>query len=253
MENTSFFHKKASQRKDRNTIEAIEDDGGTRYVEEEEIAEVITKYFENLFTSTPYPNLTEDPTALVGGRLKDHHQDTLTGHYSRTEVVEALKHMHPTKAPGSDGTPALFYKKFWHIVGDNVTDLVLQILNGKKDPKEINHTLIVFIPKIKKPTHTSHFRPISLCNVLFKLVTKVIANRLKLVLPDIVLENQSAFVPHRLITDNALVAFECFHHMKTNRSKTGTMALKLDISKAYDRIDWHFLERTLTNFGFPPS
>ncbi|XP_057444580.1 uncharacterized protein LOC130736815 [Lotus japonicus] len=251
--NTSFFHKKASQRKSKNTIESIEDDRGNRFVEDEDIAEVINAYFGNLFTTSTPPSLDTDPASLVQGRITESHKLILNSPYISLEVEEALKCMHPTKAPGSDGTRTLFYKKFWDIVGEDVTDLVLQILNGQKSPKDISHTLIVLIPKIKKPTHTSHYRPISLCNTLFKLVTKVIANRLKLILPDIVSENQSAFVPNRLITDNALVAFECFHHMKSNRSRSGNIALKLDMTKAYDRVEWSFLERTLTHFGFPPQ
>ena len=95
------------------------------------------------------------------------------------------------------------------------------------------------------------FRPISLCNVIYKLISKVLANRLKSLLPSIVSENQSAFQARRVITDNILMAFEILHYMKTQQNgSTGFMALKLDISKAYDRVEWSFLECLLRKLGF---
>lgn len=106
--NTSFFHRKASQRNSINTIESIEYDHGNRVVEEEDIVAVINGYFQNLFQATNPPPRTNDPSALVSGRITESHLLTLTSPYSHTEVFEALKCMHPTKAPGSDGTPTLF-------------------------------------------------------------------------------------------------------------------------------------------------
>ena len=95
------------------------------------------------------------------------------------------------------------------------------------------------------------FRPISLCNVIYKLISKVLVNRLKSLLPSIVSENQSAFQARRVITDNILMAFETLHYMKTQQNgSTGFMALKLDISKAYDRVEWSFLECLLRKLGF---
>ena len=111
--------------------------------------------------------------------------------------------------------------------------------------------LITLIPKIANPEHMSEFRPISLCNVLYKIYSKVLANRLKKFLPSLISEHQSAFAKERLISDNIMVAFETLHHMKNHNSgKHGFMAIKLDMSKAYDRVEWVYLERLMEKMGF---
>ncbi|XP_074315228.1 uncharacterized protein LOC141651412 [Silene latifolia] len=143
-----------------------------------------------------------------------------------------------------------FYQTYWHVVGQRVVATVLGILRGEVSPEQINKTYIVLIPKKKASDKIRDFRPISLCNVVYKLVSKVLANRLKLFFGDIISENQSAFTPGRLISDNILIAFEVFHHMKNNRNSEGYMAIKLDIAKAYDGVEWCFLHGVLMTMGF---
>ena len=133
---------------------------------------------------------------------------------SRDEVEATLKSMEPFSAPGPDGMPPTFFQTYWSIVGDDVSSAVLNYLNNCSLPAAINHTFITLIPKVKSPEKISDFRPISLCNVIYKLVSKVLANRLQGVLPGIISENQSAFQAGRLITDNILMAYETLHYMK---------------------------------------
>ena len=160
--------------------------------------------------------------------------------------------MGPTKAPGPDGMNALFYQKYWHIVGDDVIAAVLDFLNSGNMLLEVNYTHIVLIPKVKSPEKISEFRPISLCNVIYKIISKVMANKLKQILPHLIAPSQSAFVPGRLITDNVLVAYETLHAMHCRKSgKKGSLALKLDVSKAYDRVEWEFLKGIMIRLGFP--
>ena len=112
---------------------------------------------------------------------------------SRDEVEATLKSMEPFSAPGPDGMPPTFFQTYWSIVGDDVSSAVLNCLNNCFFPAEINHTFITLIPKVKCPEKIFEFRPISLCNVIYKLLSKVLANRLHGVLPSIISENQSAF------------------------------------------------------------
>ncbi|KAK4387746.1 putative mitochondrial protein [Sesamum angolense] len=160
------------------------------------------------------------------------------------EVTKALFHMAPLKSPGPDGMSPIFFQKFWSIVNTDVVTCVLNLLNSHVMPPTLNATNIVLIPKCKHPEHLSQFRPISLCNVVYKIASKAIANRMKPILDKIISPSQSAFVPGRLISDNILLAFELNHFINSkSQGKQGWMALKLDVSKAYDKVEWSFLEQ----------
>ena len=162
-----------------------------------------------------------------------------------------MKQREAGTAPGSDGLPSLFYKQYWSKVGQEVTEAVLAVLNSGMVPSQLNHTFLTLIPKIHSPRKVTDFRPISLSNVLYKFVAKVLANRLKTLLPNIISEHQSTFIPGRLITDNILIAHETLHHLKSKRAgRMGYMALKLDMRKAYDRVEWVFLEKIMLKMGF---
>ena len=180
--------------------------------------------------------------------------DTLISDFTAKEVELALKQMAHLKALGPDGMPPLFFQKYWKVVSPEVTQGVLSCFNSGHILHAINHTFITLIPKVKTPAKITEFRPISLCNVIYKLISKVIANRLKGILPSIISEAQSAFVPGRLIMDNVLVAFETLHHMHSTKiGREGAMAMKLDMSKAYDRVEWSFLETIMRKMGFHPK
>lgn len=249
-----FFHQKASQRKERNWIDSIQDKSDRTVNDETGIGQVLTNYFQSLFSnSNPDVTTIEEATSVIKDRISNDMKDMLGREFTK-EVSSALNQMKPNAAPGSDGMPALFYQKFWDKVGADVVSMVLDILNGNIDPGFINQTFICLIPKVKKPKHPRDFRPISLCNMSFKIVTKTIANRLKLILSRIVGPFLSAFVPGRLITNNVLIAFETFHFMrKKQKAKNGYIGLKLDMAKAYDRIEWNFLENVLLTMGFPTN
>lgn len=120
--------------------------------------------------------------------------------------------------------------------------------------RKINYTHVTLIPKVKEVTKMSQLRPISLCNVIYKIMTNVLTNRLKFVIPCIISPTQSAFIPGRLISDNYLLATEVAYYMHKRFSRmNGFMALKLDVSKANDLLEWHFSETIITRLGCSPS
>ena len=131
------------------------------------------------------------------------------------------------------------------MLGDDLLEEVLAAINNATIPDGWNDTTIVLIPKIDNPEMVAQFRPISLCNVVYKVISKMLSSRLKVIWPDIISHHQSAFVPGRLITDNILLAYECIHTMKKKKGKRGPCAVKLDMHKAYDRVEWNFLERIM--------
>lgn len=115
----------------------------------------------------------------------------------------------------------------------------------------VNKTTVCLISKVKHPQSMTELRPISLCNVLVKILSKVLSNRLKPCLKSLISDRQSAFVEGRLLTDNALITFEVNHFMKRRtQGKSGVAGLKIDISKAYDRLEWAFIRSMMDKFGF---
>lgn len=159
--------------------------------------------------------------------------------------------MVPLKEPGSKGLNACFYQTNWTTLGDVVCNSVLSILNFEVMPVELNLTHIALIPKKKNPTSVTEFHSISLCNVLDKLISKTLANRLKKILTHIIFPSQSAFILGRLIMDNTLSAYETLHTMHTGmRGNKGFVVVKLDMSKAYDRVEWRFLEALMERMVF---
>ena len=114
---------------------------------------------------------------------------------------------------------------------------------------EVNDTFISLIPKARNLEVVGELRPISLCNVSHKLITKTLTNSLKIVMSDLVDPYQSSFVPRRQIIDNIVIYQETLHSMKKKKGVGGIMALKIDLEKAYDRLSWDFIRDTLHEVG----
>jgi hypothetical protein len=250
--NTAFFHAKASARRKTNHIDVLVREDGSVCNDQSEIKGMVHTFYEELFTSEPLVAM-DSVIDAIPAKMDDHMNVDLCKAFTNDEIKTALFQMGPTKAPGPDGFPAMFYQVHWDLVQDMVCDAVRSFLGGDEIPEGFCDSVIVLIPKVTKAKHLSKFRPISLCNVLYKIASKVVANRLKLLLPDIISEYQSAFVPGRLITDSALIAYECLHTVRRQSGKSPFFALKIDMMKAYDRIEWEYLHACLSKLGFVPT
>lgn len=172
--------------------------------------------------------------------------------YTEAEVNNALNQISEGKSPGPDGMTMEFYRHNWDIINKDLTKVVLGILNNGESVRHINKTDIVLIPKKSNCQTPMDYRPISLCNVCYKIVSKMIVNRLKPVFPHIISNSQSAFIQGRSIFDNIIIAQEVTHSMKNKRTgHIGFVSAKLDMAKAYDRLEWNFACTIMNAMGFP--
>lgn len=167
------------------------------------------------------------------------------------EVRFAIFDIHADKAPGSDGFSASFYQSFWSLLATDIYREIRRFFTSGSMSRKITETHICLIPKTPAPKTAAEYRPIALCNVRYKIIAKIITHRLHQLLPSMISKHQTAFVPGRAISDNVLITHETLHYLKISEArKRCSMVVKTDMSKAYDRIEWGFLERVMTKMGF---
>ncbi|CAA7043010.1 unnamed protein product [Microthlaspi erraticum] len=199
--NTKFFHASTKQRRAINRIVGLQNDANVWVSGEQEVAKVAVNYFDNLFTSISPTDFT-GILSNVSERGTSRENEILTQRVTEAEVRETLFMMNAEKAPGPDGMTALFFQRSWHIVKDDIITMVNNFLLSGIFDERLNMTNICLIPKTERPSRMTELRPISLCNVGYKIISKVLCQRLKVLLPRLISETESAFVPGRLISDN---------------------------------------------------
>ena len=187
--NTKFFHNKATKRHRKNSIRGIFYESNSWQDQPNEIVGALLKYYHEFF-SMAFPNSSNATLNFSPHVITEEMNNLLTGEFLECEVTTALKQMSPLKAPSTDEMPLICYQHFWQVVDIDVVRSILSWLNSGTLPHHINHTFITFIPKIKNSEFVHEYRPISLCNVLYKIFSKVLANRLNKVLPNIITEHQ---------------------------------------------------------------
>ncbi|KAA3480176.1 reverse transcriptase [Gossypium australe] len=175
-------------------IHKMQDENGRETEIRQDIEDIARSYFQKLFR-TEERGRSEHLLSGIEKCITEEENFQLTAPYTKEEIRAATFEMGSTKAPGEDDLPTLFYQKCWHIVSDAVTKFCLYMLNEGQDFQQVNATNIVLIPKVANPVNMKQFRPISLCNVLYKIMAKAIANRLRGVIGKCIDMAQSAFVP----------------------------------------------------------
>ena len=248
--NTKYFHTLTVVRRRRNRIEMLKNEDEVWVSDAAELEQLAIQYYKRLY-SLDDVELVVDKLPQEGFlRLKYEECRELNRQFIAVEVVGAVKSMGKFKAPGPDGFQPVFYQDCWEVVGESVLKFVLEFFNTGVLPRDTNNALLVLIAKVAKPEKITQFRPISLCNVLFKIITKTMVGRLKGVIDKLVGPHQASFIPGRLSVDNIVVVQEAVHSMRRKKGVKGWMLLKLDLEKAYDKIRWDFLEDTLVVAGF---
>lgn len=207
-------------------------------------------HFWNLFQTSGARNLS-CVSCWVERRVDDHMNELLCKPISNIEVFKAVSELGALKALIPDGFPGLFYKNYWNVVGNKICEAIRSFFDGGQTLKDFNIINLILIPKVTCPEIISQVRLISVCNFLYKIISKTLANRLKLLMDSIISPDQLAFILGRAIHDNTIITNEVFHHLKIKgSSRAKEMALKIDINKAYDRVERDFLLEVMTRLGF---
>ncbi|XP_059289249.1 uncharacterized protein LOC132042737 [Lycium ferocissimum] len=154
----------------------------------------------------------------------------------------------PNSAASPDGFNGFFFQSRWQIIKSDLINFVQSFYCGKRLTKYFTHTCLVLIPKVEEPTSFSQLRPISLTNFSNKIISKIMASRLNLLIPKLISGNQSGFISGRLITENILLTQEIIHGI--NKGKKANIVFKLDMEKAYDKVSWLCVIFILRKFGF---
>ena len=196
-QNTKFFHGTTTQRKRKNFIKGLRDGNRVWQEDEEVFSAHLNDFYTNLFTSSN-PQDLDRMLDGVNAIVTDNMRAELDRPFTSEEVGEAIKGMAPLKAPGPNGIPPLFFQTYWTDIGMDVSQAILSCLNSRSILRSINHTFITLIPKVQNLERVSNFCPISLCNVIYKIISKVIANRLMPLLNSIISETQSAFIADQI-------------------------------------------------------
>ncbi|KAL4348482.1 hypothetical protein GQ457_17G005590 [Hibiscus cannabinus] len=239
--NTKFFHLSAVSHKKRNSIKFLQI--GDQWCEDQLcLREHAIDFFKKLFTSE-CQDVCHSGIEGEFSRLTECKGAILSRNVTMDEVHRVVFSMEPLKAPGIDGLHAAFYQKNWSLVGPSVLRFVENFFETGQLEDWVNCTLLVLIPKVEVPSSIKQFRPISLCTVLYKIITKILVERLKPFLSRWVSETQASFIPGRHITDNIIIAQEVMHSMAMKKGRLAWMAIKVDLEKAFCGMD-----RSLTLF-----
>jgi hypothetical protein len=210
--NTRFFHATATTRKKKNQIVQLEDPQGNICNSADGLKTIAKDYFTDIFQQQQGDRMSV--LNAVTSSVSTEDNNILTVPFSIAEFKDAAFSMEADKCPGPDGFNPGFYQQFWDLCGHEIFEAGCSWLECGAFPPGLNSTNIALIPKGESQKSMKDWRPISLCNVLYKIVAKVLANRLKPMLDKCISENQSAFVPGRSILDNAMAAIEIIHYMK---------------------------------------
>ncbi|GJX16600.1 RNA-directed DNA polymerase, eukaryota [Tanacetum coccineum] len=247
-ENSKFFHGVINKKMSQLSIRGVFVEG-TWCTDPSIVKEAFKNHFEVRFQQPCHDRLKLN--APFHNRLSSDQVDELDRAVSRDEIRRAVWNCGENKSPGPDGYTFEFFRKYWSLVGADFCDAVDYFFKSGTFPRGCNSSFIALIPKVNDAKFVNDFRPISLIGCVYKVITKVLANRLATVISDLVSETQSAFVANRQILDGPFILNEVLNWCKRKRKQA--MFFKVDFAKAYDSVRWDYLLDILQAFGFGPN
>ncbi|KAL0290050.1 UNVERIFIED_CONTAM: Retrovirus-related Pol polyprotein from type-2 retrotransposable element R2DM, partial [Sesamum radiatum] len=246
-----FFRRVATRRANKRLFQ-ISDSDGLVQTDPTIINSVFVTYFQDLLGGDRTERVLDIHYLRPWARhiLTEEEAYALIRPVTVDDVKKAMFDIEEDKAPGPDGFSSGFIKAAWPIVGEDISKAIMDFFTTGKLLKQVNATVLTLIPKVRTPHSVADFRPISCCNVIYKVISKILVCRFREILDLLISPSQNAFVPGRMISDNVLLAQELFSGYNQCRLPP-RCALKVDLRKAYDTVEWDFLFATLRLFGFP--
>ena len=232
-------------------IWSLEDDDGNVIDDERSLKDLGKSHFEHIFQDEGLTSLDQQlkVISLFPRMILDEYSSCLTSQVTLNEIEHSLKSFKKDRSLGPDGWPVEFYLFFFDLLGPTLARMVDSTRITGHIPSSLNSTFITLIPKKDKPRGFADFRPISLCNLLYKLIAKVIAGRLKPYLDTGISHEQFGFLKDRQITEPIGIVQEVLHSVKIKNASA--FILKLDLTKAFDRADWTYIRLILIQIGVP--
>ncbi|XP_074305864.1 uncharacterized protein LOC141641086 [Silene latifolia] len=248
--NTSYFHHSIKKRVMMKKVFQIEDKDGILCTDGDAIQNAFLVYYQELLGTHNTTDAVNINVVKQGQCYNEAHWLLMSSPVTAEEVKKCLFNIPASKSPGPHGYSSQFYRDAWDIVGTEICEAVINFFDTGKLLTQINATVITLIPKIDRPASVKHYRPISCCNVLYKVISMLLCSRMALVLPDLISKTQGAFVKGRSILENILICQDLIRQY--SRGKASPRCLfKLDLQKAYDSIEWAFVDQMLEALHLP--
>lgn len=250
-ENTEFFFAYLKARHNRNCITFLQRDNGEVITNKKEIEQEVRDFYSSLMGDNMKSVKHIDIEAMQrGNQLQMSQKEYLQSRVTYKEVEDALNDIGDYKSPGIDGFSAKLFKNCWQTLKCDVYAAVDEFFKTGMILKGFNQTVVTLIPKGEHAKNIRDFRPIAGCTVFLKIISKVLTNRMRSIMPDVISKNQAAFVVGQDIHNHIHLAYEL---LKGYERKNGTprCMFQIDLQKAYDMVHWDALDRIMKEMGFP--
>jgi len=248
---TKYFQRLAKIKNSSKLINTLMS-GDNMITDPGEISSHITNHFKNIFATNTVVQDVQVNQLLensIPNLISEELNIMLTRLPSSTEIHAAVQAMNMDRAPGPDGFGACFFQSYWDIVKIDVTNAVLEFFTKDWIMPNFNANTIILIPKVADAINVGQYRPIALANFKFKIISKILEDRLAPIMNNIISLEQNGFVKGRNIKDGICITSEAINHLH-KKSLAGNLTFKVDISKAFDTLEWEFLLKVLSKFGF---